>query len=467
MRCQVLCCLVLLSSIVFVQQTSVAIAAEQKTVRDFGAVGDGKADDTAALQKAVDAGLGAVRFTKGVYRITQPVVVDLDKVGFTSILGDGTARIVMAGPGPALRLVGTHGGSADPRTVKPNVWARQRMPLVDGLEIVGNHEQAVAIEALGTMQLTITRVNIRECLHGIHLVRRNRNIIISNCHVYKNRGIGIYLDELNLHQINITGTHVSYNAGGGIVVRGGDVRNIHIAGCDIEGNMFKDGPETANVLIDSRGSTGAGVAEVAITGCTIQHTRTGPESANIRVIGPDAHDRTWGHVTIASNVLSDTQYNIDLLKARGVTIVGNTVWTGLKYSLRVRDCSNVIIGVNNFDRNPGYYREEDKSTNAMLLQGCCDSTINGLHINGVREAPAGLVMENCRRCNVTGCTILDCDNTGLLLKDVTNCRVSNCLIDRADTKDGNSKDLDWKPLLVEGGGRNVIDDNITSGQRTP
>ena len=105
-------------------------------------------------------------------------------------LGDGTARIVMAGPGPAIKLLGTHAGSADPKDVKAEVWQRQRMPMVDGLEIVGAHPEATGIEADGTMQLTVTRVSIRECLHGIHLVRLNRNVIVANCHVYHNRGVG-------------------------------------------------------------------------------------------------------------------------------------------------------------------------------------------------------------------------------------------------------------------------------------
>ena len=46
------------------------------------------------------------------------------------------ARIVMAGPGPAFHFVGTHEGTANPPTFKPNVWDRQRMPLVDGLQFL-------------------------------------------------------------------------------------------------------------------------------------------------------------------------------------------------------------------------------------------------------------------------------------------------------------------------------------------
>src|SRR6266550_5454084 len=49
------------------------------TVLDFGAKGDGTADDTAAIQELIDAKVGSLRFPAGSYRITKPLVVDLDK----------------------------------------------------------------------------------------------------------------------------------------------------------------------------------------------------------------------------------------------------------------------------------------------------------------------------------------------------------------------------------------------------
>ncbi len=155
-------------------------------VQRYGAVGDGKNDDTGAIQEAVNTGAGAIHFPKGVYRITQPIVIDLDRQGFTSIHGQGVATLVMAGPGPALRFVGTHFKSADPQGFSRNVWERQRMPLVDGLAILGDHDEAIGIEAVGTMQLTVTRVHVHAALHGIHLKENNRNVVISDCHLYEN-----------------------------------------------------------------------------------------------------------------------------------------------------------------------------------------------------------------------------------------------------------------------------------------
>ncbi|HUU10606.1 MAG TPA: right-handed parallel beta-helix repeat-containing protein [Phycisphaerae bacterium] len=428
-----------------------------RTVRDFGAVGDGAADDTAALQKAVDSKAGDIFLPRGTYRLTKTVVIDLDKVGPTSIVGTGAATIVMAGPGPALRLVGSHEGTASPATVKPNVWERQRSPLVDGLEIVGAHEAACGIEATGTMQLIVSRTTIRKTLHAIHLVKRNRNVIVSDCHLYENRGVGLYLDDVDLHQINVTGSHISYNGGGGIVVRAGNVRNIQVTGCDIEGNMAADGPPTANVLIDSTGGS-HGTGEVAIVGCTIQHTHEAPGSANVRFIGTDSGGVVRGNVTIADNVLSDVQVNVHVAKARGVSIVGNTFWKGYKANLLVENSTAVVVGPNVFDRNPAYQEEKEADT-PLVFRRCADATLTGLNINGVRRAPAALAIEDCRRFNVTGCTILDCDNVGLLLKNVSDSRVSGCLIrnDGADAKG-------WVPLKVTGGRGNQIVDNLLDGR---
>ena len=343
----------------------------------------------------------------------------------------------MAGEGPAFKFIGTHTGTAEPKSVKPEVW-KERMPTVEGIEIVGEHDTADGIEASGTMQLIVSRVLIRKCRHGVHLTGRNRNVIISDSHVYENRGIGVFMDAVNLHQINVTGCHVSYCDGGGIVCRGGQVRNLQITGCDIESNHGKDGPATANVFVDSSGGSNA---EVAITGCTVQHNHVAPGSANIRIKGPSAteakgtDERRDGHVTITGNVLSDVKVNVHLDHARGVVMTGNTCWTAYEYNLLAEHCTAVTVGANNFDRNPRYASEEKpETTNAVLFRDCADCTLSGFTLSRTRAAPAGVTLDRCNRVNVAGLTILDCDDVGLLLTDVTNSRVGGCLIrdDRAE-----------------------------------
>lgn len=94
-------------------------------------------DDTAALQALANRG-GVIRLTKPEYRLTKTIVIDLAKSGFTCFEGDTVARVVMTAPGPAFKFVGTHRGTADPKTVKEPVWARERMPGIEGVEIIGD-----------------------------------------------------------------------------------------------------------------------------------------------------------------------------------------------------------------------------------------------------------------------------------------------------------------------------------------
>ncbi len=440
------------------------LAAPQPTpaspdVRAFGAVGDGKVDDTTAIQKAVDTGDGTVRFPRGTYRLTRTVVIDLDKTGPVALVADGTARVVMAGPGPAFKLIGTHQGTAEPKTFKDNVWVNQRTPQVVGLEIVGDHAQACGVEATGTMQLTISRLTVRKALHGVHLTVRNRNIVLSDCHLYDNRGVGVYYDDVDLHQSNLTGCHISYCAGGGVVCRKGNVRNIQLAGCDLESNMSKDTAATANFLIDCTGSE-YGTGEVAITGCTLQHNNPAPDSANIRIIGRSNPTKKQalvreGNVTITGNVLSDVKVNIHLKDCRGVVLTGNTFWQGYTHNLLVEDCSNIVVGPNNFDRNPRYdYGNTQDANNGLVFRNCEDSTVTGLHVTSVWREEAAVRIEKCKRMNVNNCTILDCDGIGLLVKDVSDSRIADNLIrdDRPGRKAAPS-------LVVTGGGGNQVVNN--------
>jgi len=434
------------------------------SVRDFGAVGDGKSDDSGAFQRAIDSGCGDILVPRGRYRFDKTVVAELDRVGPLSIAGAGTATIIMAVPGPALKLVGTHGGTASPATVEDNVRLNQRMPIISGLEIVGAAPEACGIEATGTMKATFSKLLIRKALHGIHLTKRNRNVIISDCHIYENRGIGVYLDHVDLHQINVGNSHISYNDGGGVVQRGGAVRNLQIGNCDIESNMGQEAPPTGNVLIDA---TGGSIGEIAVTGCTIQHNHGAPDSANIRIIGESQPRPSYaqgelrgGNVTITGNILSDVQTNIHLHKVRGVTVVGNTLWKGYTNDILVEGSSSIVVGQNVLERNPRYhYGDGATAKRGVIFRDCDNVNLTGLHIASVQGQEAGLLLERCRRFNISGCTILDCDNCGILMDDVEDTVISACLIQ--DSRDQADKSL---VLAIRKGGGNLITNNIFKGR---
>jgi Pectate lyase superfamily protein len=75
--------------------------AEVKNVKDFGAVGDGYADDTAAIRRTVNwttaANRGVIFFPPGTYKVTGPITFD----------GDGIS-IIFQGVGSQSRLIGSH-----------------------------------------------------------------------------------------------------------------------------------------------------------------------------------------------------------------------------------------------------------------------------------------------------------------------------------------------------------------------
>jgi hypothetical protein len=149
------------------------------------------------------------------------------------------------------------------------------------------------------------------------------------------------------------------------------------------------------------------------------------------------------------------QTNIHLRDCRGIAITGNTFWQGYKHNLLIEDSTNIVLGANNLDRNPRYgYGNTKDANNSVVIRNCADCNISGLHITNVWRSEAGLVLENCRRMNITNCTIFDCQNAGLLAKNLELSRISDCLI-------RNDRDSDEsKSLVIQGGSGNVVTDNV-------
>ena len=425
-------------------------------VREHGAKGDGVADDTAAITKAI-AGGGAVRFPAGTYRLTRGVRIDLKSTGYLALVGDGAAVIRMEGAGPAFHFVGTQEKTASPADFPSEFWSTQMMPKLQGLTIAGKHPQAIGVQVTRVMQMTITECNFRQLQHGIHLTERNRNVLIGNCHVYDNLGVGIFLDKTDLHQINVGNSHISYNRGGGIVARGGAVRNLQVSGCDIEGNMHPDSPPTANILLDS---TDGSIGEVEITGCSIQHfTRNHGGSANIRFIGHSTPvrftpEQRHGQLVISGNMINDADINIHLDGVRSAVITGNTLHFGPRHDILIERSAHVVLSSNVFDRHPRY-NYTDAIIQGIVIRDSTDCTIIGLHINGGR-APAAIAIHGGARFHIANCTIADVANLALLLENVSGSFVHGNMI--------NVGDPGRAAIRVSGGKDNLVRDNHVIGR---
>jgi hypothetical protein len=419
-------------------------------VKNYGAVGDGKADDTKAIQHAIASGVGVIEFGRGTYRITETILVDLAKTGRTSLTGSGgVAKIVHAGKGPAFFFRGTHSATADPSGFRPEEWERERMPIVSNLEIEGKHAEADGIRVEGVMQPTFVGVLIREVRTALHVTGRARNIVVSACHFYNNKGIGVHFDTVNLHQAIITGSHISYCRLGGIRVERSEIRNFQITGCDIEYNNNRahkvpdaDDVPTAEIYLDvGQGS----IREGTIVGNTIQATYS-PNGANIRFIGagPDKNHKI-GMWSITGNLIGSQETNIHLSSARDVTISGNHIYSGHKRNLLVEDSRNIVVGANCFGHNPDYQANElctgirfvnsvDCVLSGTLIQDCQ----SGKHtVPNVAEIQREALVEfvKCQRVNLTGVQIVDGAPHGILLDACSDTLLSGCtILDSRETK---------------------------------
>ncbi len=430
------------------------------TVRDFGAKGDGRTDDTAALAHAVRRGDGHLVLPRGDYRLTKPLALPLERHGRISVTGQGgTARLLMSGPGPALHLVGTHHKTALPADFAAGVWQRERMPTVSDLEIVGDHALADGVLVEGAMQPTLRGLLIRRCRHGIHLRNRDRNVLIADCHVYDNRGVGVFLDHVNLHQTNVVGNHISYCKQGGIVVAGSEVRNLQIAGNDIEYNYDLKAAASADVFLDGRAGT---VREGTIVGNTIQ-AKASPGGANVRLLGAGKNNaNAVGMFAITGNLLGDQETVLHLRACRGVVVSGNCFYSGHHDTLVAEDAEHLVIGPNSIDHNSDY---KGKSTDRVLLRGCRHVTVAGLVLQHTREATveveASVTLDGCHTVSLTGCQILNARRRGLLVRGCSVVRVADCTIR------GRPEDRTYKlAVAVDRASRHVMVVNNFLGKGT-
>lgn len=425
-------------------------------VLHFGAKGDGKTDDTAAIEHTLAEGDGVLEFPRGDYLITKTIRIALNDTGRCAIAGSGgVAKILMRGEGPAFHIVGTHGGSAHPPSFKPEVWASQRMPTVTQIEIEGPPEmmqggtpsKADGILLEGTMQASFEGVLLRNLHHGIRIAKRNRNILISHCHLYHNTGIGIFLDSVNLHQINITGSHISYNRLGGIRVEKSEIRNFQITGNDIEYNNhntfpgFKAEP-TAEIFIDAS-APNATVREGTIASNTIQATYSAG-GANIRFIGGEGADATGalnrkaGMWTITGNLIGSQEINVHLMNTRGIVVSGNFIYSGHQRNVLIEGSKNIVLNGNCFEHNPDYKEKElctgvrfadsENITFSGSILHDCQAGKHTVPTEATFQREGLLELVRCKRVNISGSQILDGVPHGLFVDGCACVQVTGCTI---------------------------------------
>lgn len=428
---------------------------------------------TASLQDMIDNAAGLVEFPAGTHVIDAPLVVDLTKTGYRGLRGaNGATRIVMTAPGPAIKIIGNHQGTANPASVKEHTWEGERFPVVSGLEILGKHPEADGIELYRTIQCTIQNVLIRNCRYGVHLVERNRNFLLADSHIYNGHDSGVFLDNCNLHQVNIIGNHISYNKRAGIRQYNGDVHNVQITGNDIEYNhnvhVTKDGAEqcddelmTGEIVLQSPDSL---ISEYTIVSNTIQSI---PQSrgANILIVGSEKRTPHAARtIAISGNIIGSRDKNIVLEHTVRVTITGNTIYGGKALNVLAKHTQNLVLSANNIGSRPSMHKVVDGYDDGILLENCTNAILDGNILSNLRyggaEQGGAVTLINARNIRVSDCQIIRPHFRGIHLINGVACVFSD------NTIEGIGEDF-RTAIEVSGESKsNLVQQNLIIGDTT-
>lgn len=173
------------------------------SVKDFGAVGDGVTDDTAAIQAAIDA-QRRVFIPYGIYKITSSLTLTQS---YSALVGDARMPIIRyynPGNGPAINVTATPGGSYNQHSRVENLIVEARDPGT------GNYWTPTFSS---TPNLNQAGVAFQATAYGFNAVQRciARNLRIFNFSVgfWNHNTVGQRVDDLRI-QVAATIANGSY-----------------------------------------------------------------------------------------------------------------------------------------------------------------------------------------------------------------------------------------------------------------
>ena len=398
-------------------------ANDYVSVKDFGAVGDGVADDTAAIQGALDSGAGRVYFPSGTYLVKDAtntfnanVLVVPSNV---TLCGDGASSIIK---------LGAHTTTAH-RVLKieskTNVVIRDLC--IDGDKT--NQTGAADEQSHCVFVYDSTNVTVQNCIlknaqgDGIYWGGATNpgstNVLIDGCKFDGNvrQGIsgvrGEYVRIVNNDIANTTGSA----PGAGIDLEangsGDTLRQVTISGNTIRGNYWgvflHELAPAREVIIDGNTFYGNRATDILCRGRNVSI------SNNAFRISGKSTAAAGIDVSIASNVTVSSN-----------SFVGDYTDTNERGAIRVqRDCSNIIIANNTI-------RETYLTAISLVTASLSGGPSNSISVIG----------NTLYDCVVAGSTApvinLQPDNSGAA--DITNVIIRDNII--RDTRSaGNEADL--------------------------
>jgi parallel beta-helix repeat protein len=383
----------LLAVVLLTASVVTAESSGRRDVKSFGATGDGKTDDTAAIQAAIDdlpqAG-GVVSLSPGTYMVKQ-----LSLKGGTNLIGAGRASVLKALPaatsvitfapgeqrGIRISDLMIDGGHSDQRT-EPGIGLFLDAPAVVSDLLVErlwfqNH-QTHAIQIAGAKGETHHDLVFRD-------IDISKTGMTHGCGFRIHSGSNIWIDRAHIVDV---GTQRNDHQSSGILVRyGSNTTNLSITNSHIEGsadhNIFLG--DTRNVRI--------------VNNRRYRSTRGGGNGSGIQANASYAGMR--GLLISGNEIIDSGGYGLCTSGVDEVKIIENNFLRGTDPAIRMQsNPKNWVIANNTFldvaSVGPVIIGDEDHSHNG---------TISGNVIRGCKMW--GLAISGGQDITITGNTIMD------------------------------------------------------------
>jgi hypothetical protein len=305
------------------------------SVKDFGAVGDGVTDDTAAIQAAVDANQsGMVLFPAGEYKCSATIILtDTNGHNFQGILSGANATITFTNAG----------ASTDTDAAMQHGF--RAYPLTNG----------AGGDVTGMRDVVIEGLRITGPLHGACVYAANsQNVTIQNCQFSQSR-YGVAMECCINAKIldNVFDTH--FNAGVGMIMSG-NTANVWYGSATPATTQWNDSP-----LIQGNGFLSGSLSS------TLAHILdSGSNSESTRLIQGNFFYSRWD----GSGPFISTQYGY-LSRGGNTTMIRNW-FENIPYPVRLLN-TNAAEGITNV---PGVSGAEPSGTFAL------SNLVNGFSYNG-------------------------------------------------------------------------------------